>query len=383
MNAKTNFVNGKRFRQFNDGGFILAFKRVIALLLATGAFGMVAAAPMITLRAIPTAACITPTRILYEKHINASGTIEAREIKEVYLETPVIAQAVNVSVGDYVHKDQVIAVIDTSLTKSVLEQSVPASDLLDSLPSAQEASELLGLYSALEASGLTSGFGGISGLGELAEVFGSTDTKAGEPKNEYLYIPQVVTAPMSGVVTDLSIKSDVLSRTAKPIVTIADTGSFIAKVSVGESYVSDLRVGDPAVIEGSGFSQKYEGHVSRVYPTARKTAGTTAQETVVDLEIAIDDPDDALKTGFTARAEITTGKQKEMLVVPYEAVLQDTDNVEYVYLVKGSRAVRRDIETGMELLEGVEVREGLTESDVILKNAADGLAGDRIQLKRG
>ena len=104
---------------------------------------------------------------------------------------------------------------------------------------------------------------------------------------------------------------------------------------------------------------------------------------MVDLEIAIDDPDDALKTGFTARAEITTGKQKEMLVVPYEAVLQDTDNVEYVYLVKGSRAVRRDIETGMELLEGVEVREGLTESDVILKNAADGLAGDRIQLKRG
>ena len=156
-------------------------------------------------------------------------------------------------------------------------------------------------------------------------------------------------------------------------------------VTVGESYISDVKVGDPAVITGTGFpGREYTGHVRKIAPVARKLTGGTAQETVVDVEIAIDDPDNDLKAGFTARAEIVTDTRRTMLTVPYEAVRQDENNVEYVYLAEGSRAVRRDIQTGVELLEGVEVTEGLGPADVLLADAsAAGKEGALVTLQRG
>ena len=361
----------------------LIFKRIAALLLAAGSFGAAAAAPLVVLRAVPTVACITPRETLYEKRINATGTIEAQNVREVYLDTPVIAQAVNVSVGDYVRQDQVLAVIDADTTKSVLEQSIPASSLVSGMAAgaiSQETADLAGLYSALQSSAFGTGLD----LGSLQEVY---EAAGGVPveQNPYLYVPETITAPMDGVVTEVGIKSGVLSRTAKPVVTISDTGSFAAMVTVGESYISDVKVGDPAVITGTGFpGREYTGHVRKIAPVARKLTGGTAQEPVVDVEIAIDDPDNDLKAGFTARAEIVTDTRRTMLTVPYEAVRQDENNVEYVYLAEGSRAVRRDIQTGVELLEGVEVTEGLGPSDVLLADAsAAGKEGALVNLQRG
>lgn len=360
----------------------LIFKRIAALLLAAGSFGAAAAAPLVVLRTVPTVACITPHKTLYEKRINATGTIESQNVREVYLDTPVIAQAVNVSVGDYVRQDQVLAVIDADTTKSVLAQSIPASSLVaglaDSLP--QETADLAGLYSALQSSA----FGADLDLGSLQQVY---EAAGGVPveTNPYLYVPETITAPMDGVVTEVGIKSGVLSRTAKPVVTISDTGSFAAMVTVGESYISDVKVGDPAIITGTGFpDRKYTGHVRKIAPIARKLTGGTAQETVVDVEIAIDDPDGCLKAGFTARAEIITDTRRTMLTIPYEAVRQDENNVEYVYLAQGSHAVRQDIKTGVELLEGVEVTDGLRPEDVLLADAsAAGKEGSLVNLQRG
>ncbi|MEM1483556.1 HlyD family efflux transporter periplasmic adaptor subunit [Oscillospiraceae bacterium PP1C4] len=357
------------------------FKKTVALLLAVGSFGLAAAAPLVTLEAIPSVTCVTPLRMTYQKRINSSGTIEALNIKEIYLETPVIAHSVNVSVGDIVRKDQVLAVIDTELSKSVAEQSIPASAFTGNQPTDQQTADLMGLYSALQSSAFAENIGSLD---ELAEVYGALGNSVSPPDN-YIYIPETIIAPMDGVITEVGIKSDVLSRTAKPVMTISDTSSFVAMVTVGESFISDVEIGDKAIIKGTGFSDKeYKGHVRKIYPVARKSAGGLSQETVVDLEIAIDNPDAALKAGFTARAEILTNTKKNMLTVPYEAVQQDKDNVEYVYLIKDSKTVRRDIVTGVELLEGVEVVAGLEASDVLLANAsAAGKEGVRINLQRG
>ena len=360
-----------------ERGIFLHFKKCLAFLLAVGSFGGVAAAPAVTLQRIPTVQCSTPQQVLYEKHINANGTIEAQTVKEVYLETPVLAQEVYVSVGDFVQEGQVIAVIDTQLTKSVLQQSIPASSVLDNLPThASDMTDFAGLYSAFQSSGLE-----LDSLEEIVDAY-STSISSQEPTNPYLYIPETVVAPMSGIVTEVGIKSNVLSRTAKPVVTIADTKDFIAKVTVGESFISDIHVGDYAKISGTGFSEVYSGYVSKIYPVARKLSNGTAQETVVDLELTINEPGQSLKAGFSARAEIITDHQREILTVPYEAIQQDEENVEYVYLAKGSQAVRCNIQTGLELLEGVEIVSGLGESDLVIMDAQAVQTGERITLKR-
>lgn len=356
-------------------------KKMIALLLAVGSLGVAAAAPMTILHMIPAVECTTPLPMTYEKRIHTAGTIEAKNIKEIYLETPVIAEAVNVSVGDFVREDQVLAVIDTNLTKSVLEQSIPAAALMEQLPIDQQVGDLMGLYAAFQSSSLIDGMGSLDDLSEVYAAIGESPV----PANPYVYVPETVTAPMNGIVTEVGIQSNVLSRSAKPVVTISDTSSFVAMVTVGEAYVSDIHLGDRAIIKGTGFTGKiYSGYVNKIYPVARKTAGTNAQETVVDMELIIDNPDADLKAGFTVQAEILTNRQKDMLTIPYEAVQQDENNIEYVYVVEQSKTVRRDIVTGMELVDGVEVIAGLNGNDVIISDAAKaGTEGSRINLQRG
>lgn len=359
----------------------MAFKHIAALFLAVGSFGLTAAAPVAVMKYIPSVSCITPQPILYEKRINASGTIETRNKKEIYLETPVIADSVDVSVGDYVKKDQVLATINTQLTKSILKESVPSQDLMNLFSEdLQQASNLTNLYSAFQSSFLGADIGSLEEL--VSSAYGEIDEP--EAPNSYIYIPEIVKAPMDGVVTAVEIENDVLSRTAKPIITISDTNSYVAMVTVGESYSSDINVGDPAIITGTGFSNKqYEGHISKIFPVARKTTGVAIPETVVDVEICIDNPDKSLKAGFTARAEIITNIKRNMLTVPYEAIQQDDKNVEYVYIVHNSKAVRKDIETGLELLEGVEVTEGLKEDELLVSNASTIKTGIRVRLLRG
>ena len=50
----------------------------------------------------------------------------------------------------------------------------------------------------------------------------------------------------------------------------------------------------------------------------------------------------------------------------YKAVRQDKDGTEYVYVFRDGVAVRKDIVTGLELSDGIEVLSGLLPEDKVL-----------------
>ena len=88
-------------------------------------------------------------------------------------------------------------------------------------------------------------------------------------------------------------------------------------------------------------------------------------ETVVEVVLKIDNPGDELRTGYSARADIKTADSREIFIIPYSVILQD-DVGEYVFVLSGNSAIRRDIVTGAELSEGAEVLSGLTRDDRII-----------------
>ena len=92
------------------------------------------------------------------------------------------------------------------------------------------------------------------------------------------------------------------------------------------------------------------------------------------MKIAINNPDDNLKAGYTANAKIMLSEPITMTVVPYEAVNQD-DKGEYVYILEENKAVRRYVTTGYELSDGIEVTSGLSSGDYVItvdENYSDG-----------
>ncbi|MEG2404923.1 MAG: efflux RND transporter periplasmic adaptor subunit [Oscillospiraceae bacterium] len=290
----------------------------------------------------------------YDSAIYSSGEIIEKRVKEIYLESPVIAGQVNVEIGDYVCKGQCLASININLTEAALSNGVTAKPLGNELEDV-DAGELAAKY-GLDETDIKAAMG----------QYKSAPVK----QSDMAFIPEKIIAPMDGVITAVNLQADVLTQTTKPVLVISDNSAFAARVSVNEADVARLDIGTYAEITGIGFNdKKYIGTVTKIYPTARKMLLGAAQQTVVDIEIALNDADANLKPGFSASAVIVTNDSGKMLTAPYTAIQQDAlTNEEFVYVYNRNKVEKRYIKTGKELIETVEIINGLAAGERVVTN---------------
>ena len=149
--------------------------------------------------------------------------------------------------------------------------------------------------------------------------------------------------------------------------TISKSGEdWFVKVFIGERDIRKVKIEQSADLSGAAFDDGvYSATVTAIESSATRKQGEYAYETVVEVTLQIDNPDEELRSGYTARAEIKTEQERHIFIVPYSVICQD-DTGEYVYVLSGNSAVRRDILTGAELSDGVEVVKGLGEKDEII-----------------
>ncbi|MBC8569586.1 efflux RND transporter periplasmic adaptor subunit [Zongyangia hominis] len=334
--------------------------KIVVLILVLALIPGSLCIPTIISASVDTAQATVITESKYVEQVTATGAIESLEDAQLYLDTAVVAEKVYVQVGDYVNKGQVIADVDVTKSKAVMAQN-PLSGLTGKIDIPDELSDTLSV------------FGVLSGLSEeeLAQAFSSFQG-SGEDLSAALEVPSQLTAPMSGVVGDLNLKEGAPTEAGQAAISVVDNTKLAVRATVSESQIQLVKHGDRAVITGSGFDgRRYTGTVTRIFPTAKKSANSSlATESTVEVLIEIDNPDDSLMSGFTAKAQIVTDVREHVLTVPYEAVGQDEDNKEYVYLYERGRAYKRYIETGEEMQSGLEVTAGLGLGDVVIKDCS-------------
>ncbi|MAT70046.1 MAG: hypothetical protein CMJ58_11040 [Planctomycetaceae bacterium] len=95
----------------------------------------------------------------------------------------------------------------------------------------------------------------------------------------------------------------------------------------------------------------------------------------ISLEMDCDDAPEWLLPGMTCKATFTTYESKDAVVIPADLVQSDEDDEDqkYVMIVKDEDEdpVRRDIKLGKKKDKDVEVLDGLSEGDLIVKGAKD------------
>lgn len=297
---------------------------------------------------IPEVYVITPDTTGYTRSVNCTGEIVEQNREDVYLSLPIIASEVMFSVGDYVNEGEVIAVIDKAATATALISSYTSG-----------VNEMM-YESILNIP--------QDKLSEFMAMFSSSVSLSENLKT----IPDYIRAGISGTLTNLQITCNKPTTAYTSIATIVDDSTLVAKVSVNEENIDAIAVGATAVLTGSAFSDdKYEGCVTKIYPSAYKKHSALTSETVVDVIVTPFSSDHKLKSGYTTKASIIIDKVDFAITVPYEAVMQDENNKEYVYVLDGSKAVKRYITTGLELTKGFEILDGIDEATLVIKNPTD------------
>lgn len=312
------------------------------LLIVTSAMVIIAAfcSPQLVAKAAVDVQVTSIMQTQYSNDIYATGVVEELSKKNVIAELPLVAGKVYYQVGDSVKVNDVLADIDIQATTAALYNLTQASNLIPK---------------------------------EYMEVLGSIDTTQISG-----YIPDKIYSPADGVITSISLVEGAVSTPKATVATISNKNEIRLKLSVSENDAAKIAVNDDVVFKVSATgNDKYLGKVERIFPTASKTLVGTSQATVVSLYVTIPD-NAALKPGYTVNGVIKSPTTTTAYVLPYECVLQDEKNVEYVYLAYENTVIRCDVKTGLELGEGVEILSPSLQGQRVIVNAADIKSGESL-----
>jgi len=212
-------------------------------------------------------------------------------------------------------------------------------------------------------------------------------------------------SPMDGTISALEKEEGEIALGSQfqkdVILTVADLSAMEAEVKVDENDLVAIAVGQAAEVEVDALpNQVLAGVVSEIGSSAISAgAGTSEQKTEFEVKITLTDPPPTLRPGMTASAEIITHTNPSALSVPLQSVVAravdqlmkkgekrpdaearytaDRDGfVEVVFCVEQGKAVAKQVKTGIQSDELIEILDGLKEGDEIVTGSYRAISKD-------
>src|SRR5256886_5551697 len=166
-----------------------------------------------------------------------------------------------------------------------------------------------------------------------------------------------------------------MASTAAPLLTVMDISQIIAKAHIPQSDALQLHKGDAATISLAGLEKPINGKVSLISPALDPNS------TTVEVWVQAPNPDQLLRPGTTAQIAITAQTVKDALVVPSAALLNAKGDAAQVMIVDSqNQASSRDVKTGIQTGQQVQVVSGLKPGEVVVTEGAYGLP-DKTKVK--
>ena len=164
-------------------------------------------------------------------------------------------------------------------------------------------------------------------------------------------------APFDGIVTQIEIRENELSSGSTAL-TLTNPNRFHMDVLVDETDVRQIQIGQPVRITVDALpNTEVTGMVTQIASTADNVSGVIAYQVTIVPEFT----DEALRSGMSATAIVTTAQVDDVLLLP-------------------NRFIQLDRDTGRAYVNKLRqtVVDGVTTSEPILQEIELGLRNDRV-----
>ncbi|MGH9415095.1 MAG: efflux RND transporter periplasmic adaptor subunit [Terriglobales bacterium] len=139
-------------------------------------------------------------------------------------------------------------------------------------------------------------------------------------------------APIAGEVVERDIApGQLVQANTTQCFVISDMSTVWVLANVYQSDLQYVHVGDPVVISTDAYPTTFRGRIQYLSPTLDPATRT------LQARIATRNPNAELKKQMYVTALVTAGSLRNIVVVPNDAVLRDTQNVPFVYVQAAAR----------------------------------------------
>ena len=270
-----------------------------------------------------------------------SSTVEAYATNNIMPQTGARIRKINVEVGDYVVKGQVLAEMDR-LQLDQLELQIQNDEI--------EYARLKGLYEE----------GGVSQSDFEAAELGY---KVRKTNYNNLLENTILRSPINGFVTARNFDVGDMFAMSAPLFTVQQVIPVKLLVGISESEYTKVKKGDTVSITVDALpGRSFTGKVNRLYPTINAATHTFS------AEVLVSNADRALRPGMYARVSVNFGTSHRIVLPDRCIVKQEGTGQRFVYVLKPDDTVSYvPVTLGKHTAFEYEVIDGIQEGELIVQ----------------
>ncbi len=280
-----------------------------------------------------------------DENLTLTGTINANRELTVISETQGKIKSIYFNIGDFVGSGKVLVSVDDEIRKATLST---AEASYEKAKKDYERYEQLNKEKSVNDAQLE----------QARLAYRSADAQLIIAKKQ-LNDTKIV-APFGGVITSRNVEIGTVVNPGTPIASIIEIGQLKIKVNVPENDVFKLKTGDKVDI------------VSEVYPeiifkgTIKNINSKADEAHTYAVEISLNnDSKHPLKAGMFAKVAFKSLSGRDCLVIPRSAIVGSIKSPQ-VYVAENGFAKLRNIQTGMDYNNNVEVLSGLNQGELVI-----------------
>lgn len=334
----------------------------------------------------------------------SQGSLVADEETVVSTKVAGRVSKVNVDLGDYAEKNEAIVLLDTTQfdleanqAKARLEQARAAVGLEPNEPttglspmnappvrqekalweeaknSLQRAQNLLsqgaiskGEFDIAFASERAAEARHDAALNSVQEKIAMINTRETELALAKHNISEAtILAPLNGYIQTRLVAPGTYLAVGQPVATMVSTDPLRFRGTLPERYAQQLKKGLQITLEIASMADPISARITRVSPTLED------QSRVIGFEADVANPDQAIRAGLFAEAEVVIAPEATAISVPASAV-DSFAGVQKVWKVVEGMAIEQEVLLGTKRNDRYEITSGLQPGDEILADASQG-----------
>ena len=167
--------------------------------------------------------------------------------------------------------------------------------------------------------------------------------------------------PIDGVLSELTDATEgTLINQNTVVAKIVDYSHVLVDLSIPNAQIGKIDIGQPVRVANYAFPDRaFDGEITAINPVLDETTRTFRAIG------AVENTGLSLRPGMFVKVEIVVESRRDVILIP-RTLVQRRRNQTVVFIEEEGRAQQRDVETGLEDRERVEILSGLSAGDRLI-----------------